>query len=217
MTKKTLYIAYGSNLNVEQMRHRCPDAEAVGTGLIQNYRLTFKAVGLHAFATIEPYGGETVPVAVWSVGRRDEAALDRYEGYPTHYGKSRINVLMDGDEPESAEGLVYIMNPRAVPKVPSRGYFEAVLSGYRSFGLDEKKLYDAWHGVGYLGSSDDNILQFYRRSKGLTQAQLADAAGVSLKTLQKYETGERSIRRARTDTVLRLAHVLDVSPYLLSQ
>lgn len=215
MMKNTLYIAYGSNLNVGQMAHRCPDAEAVGTGVIPNYRLTFKALGANAFATIEPCEGESVPVAVWRISKRDEMALDRYEGYPAHYGRERMDVLMD-DDGESVEGLVYIMNLRAVPCLPSQGYFDAVLSGYRSFGLDEQKLYDAWRMVENGGISVDNVLKHYRRRKGLTQAQLADAAEVSIKTLQKYESGERSIRRARTDTVLRLAGVLDVSPYLLS-
>lgn len=215
MGKNTLYIAYGSNLNLAQMRYRCPDAEAVGTGVIPNYRLTFKALGSSAFATIEPCEGEAVPVAVWQISRRDEMSLDRYEGYPTHYTRERMDVLMD-DDGERVEGLVYIMNLRAVPRLPSQGYFEAVLSGYRSFGLDEQKLFDAWHMVENGGISVDNVLKHYRRRKGLTQAQLANTAGVSLKTLQKYESGERSIQRARTDTVLRLAGVLEISPYLLS-
>lgn len=30
---KRYYIAYGSNLNVPQMRWRCPDARIIGTGL----------------------------------------------------------------------------------------------------------------------------------------------------------------------------------------
>ncbi|MBD5453567.1 MAG: helix-turn-helix domain-containing protein [Lachnospiraceae bacterium] len=215
MNKRTLYVAYGSNLNIEQMSFRCPDAEAVGTGVIQDYRLTFKALGTCAFATIEPCEGESVPVAVWSVSRRDETALDRYEGYPSHYGREHVDVLMDGDG-EIVNGLVYIMNPRAVPLLPSQGYFEAVLSGYRSFGLDKKKLFDAWRMVEDGDVSASNRLKHYRQRKGLTQAQLADAADVSLKTLQKYETGERSIQQARSSTVLRLAGVLDISPYLLS-
>ena len=215
MNKRTLYVAYGSNLNIEQMSFRCPDAEAVGTGVIQDYRLTFKALGTCAFATIEPCEGESVPVAVWSVSRRDETALDRYEGYPSHYGREHVDVLMDGDG-EIVNGLVYIMNPRAVPLLPSQGYFEAVLSGYRSFGLDKKKLFDAWHRIEDGDTPVSSRLKHYRQLKGLTQAQLANAADVSLKTLQKYETGERSIQQARSSTVLRLAGVLDISPYLLS-
>ena len=30
-----LYVAYGSNLNKEQMKDRCPGAEFVGTGTLQ--------------------------------------------------------------------------------------------------------------------------------------------------------------------------------------
>ena len=215
MAQSTLYISYGSNLNIRQMSFRCPDAEAVGTGVIPDYRLTFKALGASAFATIEPCEGESVPVAVWQISRRDEAALDRYEGYPTHYTREQMDVLMD--DGESINGLVYVMSPRAVPRLPSQGYFEAVLSGYRSFGLDEQKLYAVWHSVEPVDASASSRLKYYRQQKGLTQAQLADAAEVSLKTLQKYESGERSIQRARTDTVLRIAGVLELSPYLLSR
>lgn len=215
MEKNRLYAAYGSNLNVGQMAYRCPDAETVGTGVIRDYRLTFKALHSCAFATIEECGGETVPVAVWGISRRDEAALDRYEGYPTHYVKKWIKVEMDGAGRETLECLVYIMNPRAVAGVPADAYFDAVLSGYRSFGLDVKKLYDARQAAMNGGIPANKALQSCRQSKGLTQAQLSEAAGVSLKTLQKYESGERSIQRARTDTVLKLAQVLEVSPYML--
>ena len=46
--KERLYIAYGSNLNLEQMAHRCPTAQAVGTATLKNWRLMFYSV-----ATIE--------------------------------------------------------------------------------------------------------------------------------------------------------------------
>ena len=36
---KRYYIAYGSNLNVEQMRHRCPDARVASTQ--DSSRVTF--------------------------------------------------------------------------------------------------------------------------------------------------------------------------------
>ena len=32
---KKFYLAYGSNLNVEQMQFRCPDARIVGTAEIK--------------------------------------------------------------------------------------------------------------------------------------------------------------------------------------
>ena len=39
---KKYYLAYGSNLNVRQMRFRCPTARIVGTAEIEDYELLFK-------------------------------------------------------------------------------------------------------------------------------------------------------------------------------
>lgn len=128
-----------------------------------------------------------------------------------------MDVQMDGDEGETVTGLVYVMNLRAVPGLPSQGYYDAVRSGYRYFQLDEEKLREAWQRAAEADAVRHNPLKFYRREKGLTQAQLADAADVPVKTLQKYESGERCIQRARNSTVLRLTQVLDISPYLLSR
>ena len=40
--KEKLYIAYGSNINLEQMAHRCPSSKVVGTAMLQGYELQFK-------------------------------------------------------------------------------------------------------------------------------------------------------------------------------
>lgn len=81
------YVAYGSNLSVDQMAHRCPDATIVGTGVLKDWELVFRV-----HATIEPRPGCTVPVLVWAISERDEARLDRYEGYPRYYVKKYLSV-----------------------------------------------------------------------------------------------------------------------------
>lgn len=212
MNRDTLYVAYGSNLNMVQMAQRCPTAEVYGVGRIEDYRLTFKAFGIYAYATIEPCKGEHVPIAVWRIGIADERCLDLYEGYPTHYTKKMIEVVMEGSV---MEGMVYIMNQRAVPALPSNSYFECVLSGYQSFGFDEQTLFNARHRIKADVEQVHHSLQFYRHKRGLTQRQLAEESGVSVKSIQNYECGDRDIKRARADTLLRLAQVLEVSPYLL--
>lgn len=53
-------------------------------------------------------------------------------------------------------------------------------------------------------------LQFYRYQKGITQEELAMRADVSLRTLQEYEQGRKSINSAKVETVLRLAEALEV-------
>ena len=47
-----------------------------------------------------------------------------------------------------------------------------------------------------------------RKKKGLTQAELAAAVGVSTSAVGNWEAG---LRRPRYDTLLRLASVLDVT------
>ena len=39
--QKKYYLAYGSNLNRNQMRMRCPGAKPLGTAVIEGYRLLF--------------------------------------------------------------------------------------------------------------------------------------------------------------------------------
>lgn len=51
-------------------------------------------------------------------------------------------------------------------------------------------------------------LQVFRKELGLTQAELAEASGVSLRSIQLYEQGEKDINRAAADTVRRLSQVL---------
>ena len=37
--EKRYYIAYGSNLNIRQMRMRCPSARIIGTSKLNDYEL----------------------------------------------------------------------------------------------------------------------------------------------------------------------------------
>lgn len=56
-----------------------------------------------------------------------------------------------------------------------------------------------------------NALQKIRKRAGLSQSQLAELSGVSLRMIQKYETGERNINNASAITVYKLAQTLKVN------
>lgn len=77
---KKYYLAYGSNLNIQQMKYRCPDAKPVGTAWIHGYQLLFKGSKTGSYLTIEKTEKAKVPVAVWEVSGSDECRLDIYEG-----------------------------------------------------------------------------------------------------------------------------------------
>ena len=133
MSKKRLYIAYGSNLNLTQMAHRCPTAKPVGTAAIKGYELLFRGDEYRGVATIEPREGSTVPVLLWDIKQKDETALDRYEGYPSLYGKQMMDVELDG-KPVSA--MVYVMTPGHGIGYPSQHYLDIIADGYMSAGFD---------------------------------------------------------------------------------
>ena len=54
-------------------------------------------------------------------------------------------------------------------------------------------------------------LQVRRQAAGLSQSQLARASGVPVRTLQQYEQRQKSINRARADSVEALARILGCS------
>jgi gamma-glutamylcyclotransferase (GGCT)/AIG2-like uncharacterized protein YtfP len=163
---KRLYVAYGSNLNFEQMKHRCPTAKLYDTGIIEGYELQFKGEPTCAFATIAPKENASVPVAVWEIQPRDEMALDRYEGYPSHYFKQNVPVQLGGEE---VGAMVYIMNLKRQFGMPSPHYYQTVLEGYHDCGLDTDVLDQA------VKDSAQNFYKSYsRRSQQQTLFDYAD-------------------------------------------
>lgn len=131
--KKTLYLAYGSNLNLTQMAARCPTARVVGSTDLKDYRLLFRGPHAGAVATVEPCEGSSIPVLVWELTPADETALDRYEGWPYLYRKETIKVKLDG---KTVKVMVYIMNDGRPLGTPSCYYYSVILEGYKSAGFD---------------------------------------------------------------------------------
>lgn len=144
--EKRYYIAYGSNLNIRQMKMRCPSARIIGTSEIPDYELLFKGSKTGSYLTVEPKAGESVPVAVWETTVEDEEALDRYEGFPVFYYKAEMKLPIKGirsGKIRNRKVYVYIMHEDRPQGVPSGYYVRTCLEGYRDFGFDEEVLLKA--------------------------------------------------------------------------
>lgn len=122
-----IYLAYGSNLHIPQMKHRCRTAEVLGTSTLYGYRLVFNGV-----ATIEPDPDRSVPVLLWDIKPADEEPLDYYEGFPTLYRRETVQVELNG---KTVDAMVYIMNHKGIYP-PGDYYFGVVRDGYEMNGLD---------------------------------------------------------------------------------
>lgn len=145
--EKRYYVAYGSNLNVRQMKMRCPTARVIGTSVIQDYRLMFKGSQTGSYLTIEPEAGAQVPVGIWEVSAADERALDIYEGYPNFYYKKELQLPIKGirtGKVRVRDAFVYIMHEERKLGTPSSTYMRTCIIGYRDFGFDCAALFDAY-------------------------------------------------------------------------
>ena len=140
------YLAYGSNLNLKQMKVRCPCATPIGTAEIPDYELLYKESKTGAYLTIEQKEGCSVPVGVWRVTGLDEARLDRYEGFPSFYYKKtlRLPVLdMWTEQIETLTCFIYIMHERRRFGIPTMDYIRICAEGYQNFGFDQAVLNEA--------------------------------------------------------------------------
>ena len=54
-------------------------------------------------------------------------------------------------------------------------------------------------------------LQAARKAAGMSQSQLANAAGISVRILQDYERGGRDLNGAKLVTILKLCNALSCS------
>lgn len=135
-----LYIAYGSNLNLEQMARRCPYSIPIGAAELEGYRLLFRGSKDSSVATVEPEDGCSVPVLVWEITPRCEEALDYYEGWPRLYRKETVTISFQG---KPLEVMVYIMNRGRPMGSPGGFYLNAIAEGYYSAGFDKAILDEA--------------------------------------------------------------------------
>ncbi|MCR5845664.1 MAG: gamma-glutamylcyclotransferase [bacterium] len=97
------YFAYGSNMDINQMEHRCPNAHFLGEATLENHDFALDYAGV---ATVVPAEGKSTTGILWFISREDERKLDSYEGVSIHcYRKERMQIKFDGKEVSS---LVYV-------------------------------------------------------------------------------------------------------------
>jgi gamma-glutamylcyclotransferase (GGCT)/AIG2-like uncharacterized protein YtfP len=131
------YFAYGSNLNKQQMRQRCPDAKAKFSAVLPHYKLIFIGWSREwksSTASIKPVRGERVSGGVYEISEKDLQRLDRYEDYPTTYDK--INILVIQDDGTGVRAMTYFKRRQSDESKPSPEYLAVIRQGYRDWGIE---------------------------------------------------------------------------------
>lgn len=132
----TLYFAYGSNLNIEQMLRRCPRAKPLSKMMLRDSALVFRGVADSIFEK-----GSTCPGGLWKITPACERALDVYEGIASGLYRKEY-VTLDAPVDGERQMMLYVMNSDGIMP-PSQGYLNTIIEGYKDFGLPAEALREA--------------------------------------------------------------------------
>ena len=127
-----LYFAYGSNLNHSQMNYRCDNPQFIKKFNLRGYNLCFSnrtEEAVYGHANIIKNKNFNVPGAIWKISKKDEEALDEYEGVSYNYYKKEYFTL------KQKRVLVYIQNI-FLKKKPNSTYLHTIIKGYKDCNLD---------------------------------------------------------------------------------
>lgn len=85
------YLAYGSNLNLSEMKEKCPFYKVIGRMFLYNYTLSFKGEKI-GFLTIEPKEGSVVPIGIFKVNKLFIKNLDMMKIIHIYIIKRKLNL-----------------------------------------------------------------------------------------------------------------------------
>jgi cation transport regulator ChaC len=132
-----LYFAYGSNMDEGQMKDRCPGAEFLCVGRLEDYRLCFPRYSKArrgGVSSIEKRLGQTVWGVIYKVPESEIHLLNGYECYkegrdPQKNSYDRRKMFIEGKDQRKHCSLVYIANVDR-PYKPSRdSYLNYIIRG----------------------------------------------------------------------------------------
>ena len=129
-----LYFAYGSNLNLFQMKRRCKDSVFLKKYELKGYKLNFRSK--YRAADIEKSKNSFVPGALFEISKSDEKKLDVYEDYPILYKKLYFSYY-------NKRVMTYIMVNKTEFKYPTERYLNVVKQGYKDCNLNTDYLIKA--------------------------------------------------------------------------
>ena len=130
------YFAYGCNLNKKQMLERCPDSKPMFIATLPNYKLVFVGWSRQwrgGVISIKSFRGERVRGAIYEISEQCLQRLDRFEGHPTNYNRSKVTVFDEDSEP--IEAITYIKAGQFEETQPSKEYLAVIQQGYRDWRL----------------------------------------------------------------------------------
>jgi len=98
-----MYFAYGTNLDFERLKKRCPSVQKIAKAFLVDYQFIFNTRGV---ATVVPKKDSKVYGILFEIEDSEIKNLDKYEGVPKLYAKQDKKVLLENGK--TTDALLYI-------------------------------------------------------------------------------------------------------------
>jgi len=131
------YFAYGSNLDADQMRERCPTSRPLAAACLDGHRLDFTHYSTRwsgGAADIVREPGSVVWGVVYQMHSDDLTLLDRFEG-----GYARIDVRVEHSDGRRLSALSYSVRDKSAHP-PDNAYIDKMLHWGAHWALPEHYL-----------------------------------------------------------------------------
>ena len=127
----TLYFAYGSNMNFDQMNIRCPGSEFVSSAYLNGWKYYINGDG---YAGIEKFDGTLTYGCIWRLSQDHWRSLDQYEAVDEgYYTRAEVSAWSQKAQAE-LKVVVYLSNNQKYG-IPSLSYHNSVIEGAQQVGL----------------------------------------------------------------------------------
>ena len=141
-----LYFAYGSNMNWDQIRSRCPSAQFAFIARAEGYALAFTRFSQNwkcGVADIVASSGNDVWGVVFDIPNDEIGQLDKSEGYRPErarelnaYERSQLEVIcQENANSPIAVWTYFVVSKSKLPLKPAVEYKALILDGARHWGL----------------------------------------------------------------------------------
>ena len=140
--EQMLYFAYGSNMDPEQIKTRCPEAEYVGIGHLPDHALCFPRRSIKrdcGVSSVAPRDGHDTWGVIYRLSPGDLVALDSNEGFRSDratirnsYNRVAVTISMNN---VPTQMVTYIAVDQENPPLPNAAYLKHLRDGARHYAL----------------------------------------------------------------------------------
>lgn len=149
------HFAYGSNMDWQQMRDRCPSAEFAGVAVLRNYRLAFTRYSRNRRCGVADAVADDrreVWGVVYDIDDQHVAGVDASEGYRpgraiNSYLRETGVVDLHGDAARPATVEIYFAVRQEQSPLPSQAYKNLILAGANHWHLPEHYIRDVLEAI----------------------------------------------------------------------